>query len=252
MLKVLLSLGLIIMFIAPLSAQDNVENEAKKLYNEGNAKREAGDYQAAIALYQQSIDKLPDYKSWYNMGLCYKNLNQTDKAVDCFEEALKLKTDLDLAYVQIGAAYYAAEKYDSAIIHFEKVLEITTNNKVKNQATGALANSYVKLSFNAYKGNKFQEAIDNGLKAVAIEKNDYAYWYVAESYLKLGDNANAITNAKLALENINKLSKGAVHFTLGTAYKNLGDKLNAVDNFTKASADANYKAAAEAEIKAMK
>lgn len=52
-----------------------------------------GDYEKAIELFEEHIDKRPDYIGFYDyihLGVSYMNLNKYEEAVDCFDSQSKI------------------------------------------------------------------------------------------------------------------------------------------------------------------
>lgn len=76
------------------------------LYNMGNAHADLGEYQEAIASYQQAI-KLNSQlsKPHNNLGLAYAASNRIADAVTEFKQAVQLRPDYAEAHYNLGVAY---------------------------------------------------------------------------------------------------------------------------------------------------
>lgn len=75
-------------------------------YNErGNACREAGNWLAAIELYEQAASLAPEWSSpHYNLGLVYKYQNRWQESFDCNRRATKMDKKDEAAWWNLGIA----------------------------------------------------------------------------------------------------------------------------------------------------
>jgi len=82
------------------------ETPPETLFQQGQAYYQAGQWDQAIATYQQLIELDPEYQSAYvNLGDAYYQRNQLDLAVEAYQKAIDLDPeDADVAY-NLGAAY---------------------------------------------------------------------------------------------------------------------------------------------------
>jgi tetratricopeptide (TPR) repeat protein len=68
-------------------------------------------YEQALLYYKNSIDIFgPTDNAFYNMGLCYYNLNNKDQAVECMQETVKLNENYILARGWIAHIQFEKEK----------------------------------------------------------------------------------------------------------------------------------------------
>ena len=67
-------------------------------FNRGDALYRQKKYKEAIDIYNSINDKKLEYKKLHNIGNCYANLNQIDKAIESYKEALKIKQDRDTKF----------------------------------------------------------------------------------------------------------------------------------------------------------
>lgn len=85
-------------------------------YNErGNTCREAGNWQAAVELYEQAAALAPKWSSpHYNLGLVYKYQNRWAEAIDCNRRAVKLDKKDEAAWWNLGIAATALGDWPTA------------------------------------------------------------------------------------------------------------------------------------------
>ena len=76
-------------------------------FEQGQQHYQRGEWEQAIAAYQQAIAADPTHQSAYvNLGDAYYQTNQLDAAIDAYQKALELnETDADVVY-NLGAAYF--------------------------------------------------------------------------------------------------------------------------------------------------
>lgn len=90
--------------------------EADQLNEQGRVRADAGDWDAALSLYQQAADRVPVFEpAWFNMALVYKRRRQWDQAIDCNERAAALGgAEGDPAWWNLGIAATALRRWDTA------------------------------------------------------------------------------------------------------------------------------------------
>ena len=98
-----------------------------------------GDYERAIADFDQSIRLKPDWAVAYdNRGLAYALKGDYDRAIADFTQAIKLEPDLAVAYLLRGMVYADTGEREKAIADLEKALELGLNPNQKQQAEALL------------------------------------------------------------------------------------------------------------------
>lgn len=229
-----------------------MDPEAAKLYNEGNAKMKAGDYNGAIVSFDNALEKEKDYKIYYQKGIALRRANKVEDAISTFLECLKLKPDFDLAFNALGTAYFQLGDFQKAVDNFEKLEELSKNASLKNKAKESLASSYTKLGSSAMIDGNYDKAIEHLNKAAKLNNYDAAYLYLAQAYNETANYDKCIEAAENALKHKSKISTGGPYYYMGLAYKNKGDLTKAKEAFTKAKADVTYKKSSEYELTLLK
>lgn len=86
-------------------------NAAEKYKKEGNTFYGKQEYESAIKSYEIAIKYNPDFKeAFFNLGMCYKNLGQIEKALNFFDQAIALDKKYEKA---INQRKTLSEKPDS-------------------------------------------------------------------------------------------------------------------------------------------
>lgn len=193
------------------------KNGAKAAYNLGGQKRKAKAYEEALTLFNRGIELSPNYSSNY-MGKA-QALNAMGK-----------KTEAVTAYI---AAADLAEKGGKA----DRAIQLV---KKAGSIVGKL-----------YTGKKYAEAIEAGKAHLELKETDKVHYYMAQSFSKSKDNANAGTHITKAVE-MAEASGAAVpdkyYWAQGNILEANGDKSGALVAYKKISGD-KYKANADFKIK---
>src|SRR5690349_9649868 len=118
------------------SAQVQLSTKSKKaieLYTQADNFRVRGQYEQAIALLNQAIDKDKEFvEAYYRLGLVYLSMRQYPNSVTNLEKGLSLTTDLrkqKVFWYDLGEAYLAIGEYAKAM----KVLSAYVNNETQNK-----------------------------------------------------------------------------------------------------------------------
>lgn len=229
-----------------------MDKEAAKHYNTGNEQLKAGNYNGAIESYNKALEHTKDYRIFYQKGVALKKINKIRESVDVLNECIRLKADFDAGYNALAGSYFSLGEYENAISNFEKVLEVSKNNSVKNKVKEHIASSYAKLGSSALNDGNTNKAIDYLQKAIASHNSDVAFLTLAQVYIDLANWDKAIESADNAAKYRKTISKGAPAYYLGLAYKGKGDTAKARQYFNEAKNDNTYRKTAEYELSLLK
>jgi len=156
------------------------------------------------------------------IGNFYYIRNDLSKAIDYYNNALKLNSDSFELLNNIGLVYLKINHVETAISFFSKSLQINKNY------TNALINRSV--CFNML--NNYNDAIKDCEKIIKLDpKHASAYNNLGWAYLIKGNNEKAIVKYRKAIE-LQPNFIDAIN-NLGGAYFNLGDKKMAAKYFKK-------------------
>jgi tetratricopeptide (TPR) repeat protein len=89
----------------------------------GVAYRKSNQPAKAIEAYQQALRINPEYaEAWYNLGIAYADSNQPAKAIEVYQQALRINPEYADAWNNLGVAYNEAGQYDEAIEAYKKAI----------------------------------------------------------------------------------------------------------------------------------
>lgn len=238
--------------MASLALGQEMNNDAAPLYNEGNKLIKSGQYATAIEKYDAAIAIQAHPNIFYQKSVAEKKLRKFNDAEKSLLKCVELNPDFAPAYSGLGTTYYSLKKYQLAIDNFKKYLEKESSKKRKKKIKKFIGLAYTQLGQVAKRDGKYQQAIEFLKKAVENYKYDSAYLALAEVYNDLGKFTEALVAADNAINNRKKISKGAGYYYKGLAFKGLGDKIKAKENFNKSIKDKTYKASSKYELKQLR
>ncbi|MCF7803027.1 MAG: tetratricopeptide repeat protein [Candidatus Marinimicrobia bacterium] len=97
----------------------------------GNAYREVGTQDSAIAVYAEGLEHLPDNLYLHqNLAYMYKITNQTQKQIEIQEELVALDSTNVEYLMDLADLYFSTNQFDKQIEILQKVLEIDPQNSV--------------------------------------------------------------------------------------------------------------------------
>ena len=86
-------------------------------------------YDRAIQDYDQAIRLEPSHVANYtNRGIAYKNSGQLDRAIQDYDQAIRLNPNGTNAYYNRGVAYYKKGQYDRAIQDYDQAIRLAPND----------------------------------------------------------------------------------------------------------------------------
>lgn len=200
----------------------------QKLVDQAIARQKSGNEKEAIRIYERALQLNPESASaWMDLGSAYQQVNNFQKAGDCYERAVQIdpKGQPDLFYWLAVLDEYA-NNGTKAIEHYKKYLEANRDNAARSQAAkdrvqalsadpGAVmkymnaeetqqcdqAQSFWVAAIKLQTEKRYEEAIANYDKALALVPNEPAYYYAKGSaYQAKGDLDQALKNYETAAQ----------------------------------------------------
>jgi tetratricopeptide (TPR) repeat protein len=182
---------------APMSKEEAAQLEAfKKVFDAGIAANNAGNYDEAIARFNEAVAMRPDcFACQYNLGSAYARKQEYEKSEAAFKKAIELKPDQPDGYNALAELYNAQKRFDDAA----KMMEEATK---RASAGGASATG--------------------GGDANALFNQGVIFW-----------NAGKIAEAKKQFEAALQANPGhaEAHYWVGMASLNEGKVPEAVQHF---------------------
>jgi tetratricopeptide (TPR) repeat protein len=162
-----------------------------------NAYIEKENYPGAlqVLLDAQTAGQLSNETQYVQIYQLYTSTDQPIKAAEALETFLgggQIKPTAN-RYIDLGEAWYEAEKQDQALAAFRKASELSPDNGSADAWMGALL-------LDMEKAKDAKVALDTAFRKGSIKHEGNAYYNLALVQMELGDDAGARTNAQKALE----------------------------------------------------
>lgn len=182
------------------------------------------DYQKAIELYQEAIRiKSDDAMAHCGLGIAYNELKDYQKAIESFKETIRLKPDLADAHYGLGNAYDELKDYQKAIESLKEAI------KLKPDYTWA----HFSLGIVYRNSGDNQKAIESFKQAIRLKPDDAkAHFNLGYTYEQLGNNQKAIESFKEAIRI--KPDLVLAHYCLGIVCGKVGDNQKAIESYKAA------------------
>jgi tetratricopeptide (TPR) repeat protein len=224
----------------------------------GNAYKNKGDYDRALADYNQVL-KLKPYavNAYNNRGIAYSNKSDYNRAIADYNQAIKLQPDTAYVYYNRGIAYNKKGEYERAIADYNQAIKLQPdytnaynnrgniyNNKGEYERAIADYNQAIKLQpdyTNAYnnrgwsyaqKGDYNRAVADYNQTLELDSKNFAAYNNRGYAYAQNGDYERALVDINQALKL--KPNHPAIIDSKGFAYAGKGDYNRALADYNQA------------------
>ncbi|MEJ2004204.1 MAG: tetratricopeptide repeat protein [Cyclobacteriaceae bacterium] len=125
---------------------------------------------------------------FFNLGICYRELQQNDSAIYFLDQALALEKVSDI-YNERGLANFQAENYEEALDDFQRAYKLEKDLVVLEN----IGDAYVEL-------NQHEEAIDTYLKILKEDSSRHdIHYYIGNQYSTVDDYPNAIYHYNQAI-----------------------------------------------------
>jgi len=188
---------------------------------------------------KKSQDIIP--KLYFSKGNSFYKAKTYDSAIVYFDKALELKPDYAKVYLSKGILYKKTDENDLMLESLNKAIEVGTSTgdeKTVKSAGKIIRDSYMREANNALKDENYQEAVALGTEATNFgEPKSQVYYILAVAHNKLSQWDEAITacNSGLAVEKDTNEDKAKFYFEMGNAYVGKGDNASACDAYTNAA-----------------
>lgn len=166
-MKFLSAAAAIFIFPTLIFSQTTAEewfDKGTKLKNDKNSKE-------ALQAFKEAVKLNPDYKeAVYETGWCQNDTKDYVGAIASLRKARSLWADVYKIHFELGYAFEKINSIDSAIINYNKCLQITTTNP----------GVYRQLGYIYYNKDDYETGLGHFQKYEEFAKSpitDYLYWY---------------------------------------------------------------------------
>ena len=178
----------------------------------------------AANLYERaiSLNPSPNFEDYSGLGDAYRSLREIDKAIESYQNALKINQNDDLSLNGIGLLLLSQNKYQEAAEKFQKAIVLHPEVFIYHFNSGV---SHLGMG-------KLEEAAQSFKKAIEINPQDH------KGYAGLGDCLAAkglLTRAIEQYEIAIKIQPSPDYYSrIGNVYKRQKNWENAFTNLIKA------------------
>jgi tetratricopeptide (TPR) repeat protein len=171
---------------APAAAQPTAQptaNDADAFFNRGAAYDGKEQYDRAIQEYDQAIRLKPNYTAaLYNRGLDYANQGQFDRAIGDLDQAIRLNPNDADAFLSRGSAYDSKTQYTRAIQDYDQAIRLKPG----------YALAFYDRGFSYFNNRQYDRAVQDFDQAIRFNSNDAdALFARARAKQAMGDRAGA-------------------------------------------------------------
>jgi PGF-CTERM protein len=184
----------------------------------------SGEHEKAIECFNKAIELNSNLaEAYYNRGISYYNLKQYERVIEDYNKAIELNPDYAEAYHNRGLAYKDLGQYERAIEDFNKTIELNPN----------YAKTYYNRALTYYDLKQYERAIEDYNKAIELNPN------YANAYINRGAAYGDLKQYERAIEDYNKTIELNPNYALaynnrGVAYGDLKQYEKAIEDFNKA------------------
>lgn len=143
-------------------SQAELDEQAIKHKNEGNANYSKGSYREAIELYTKAIETCPNVAAYYgNRAAAYMMLHKYKNAIDDSKMAISFDENFVKGYLREGKANLCLGDYTSALRSFQKVktLEPKNSSVDTDMQSCSSVSQFVELADAAYQAKDYRKVV---------------------------------------------------------------------------------------------
>ncbi len=143
-----------------LSILEKYPNYFEATYLLGVIAYQVGQYNLAIARFEQTLTIKPSFADAHNnMADALKALGRLDEAIFHYKKTLSIKPDFPQSHINLGNCFSLLARFDEAIYHFEQALSTKPD----------FVEAHYNLGNSLQERGQMEEALDHYEKALAIK-----------------------------------------------------------------------------------
>ncbi|MEI6445007.1 MAG: CHAT domain-containing tetratricopeptide repeat protein [Nostocales cyanobacterium ELA583] len=198
--------------------------EADAWFNRGNEQYMVGNFEVALASFNQALQfKRDKHEAWNNRGIALGNLGSYEEALASFDQSLRFQPDNHQAWNNRGIALRNLERYEEAIASYDQALHFQPDFHEAWHGRGVALGRL----------GRHEEAIASYDQAVHFKPDKHEAWYNRGIALdNLGRYEEAIASYDKAVHF--KPDKHEAWYNRGNALRNLGRHEEAIASYDKA------------------
>ncbi len=230
MLAAVLAITIANVFYSPQAR--GTDNHVMELYKSGVEFHHQKNYERAIQDFDQVIKLDSNFKYAYNdRGAAFSDLGQNERAIQDYNQAIKLDPNFRMVYNNRGNAYKALGRHERAIQDYDQALRLDPKFSFAYYNRGS---AYLALG-------KYERAIQDYDQAIRLDPNHtFAYNGRGNAYKALGQPERAIQDYDQATRLDPNFS--FAYYDRGLVYNALGQYERAIRDFDQnIKLDPNYK-----------
>ena len=207
-----------------LSLKYSSVDRGETLFNIGFAYEQIGDYQKAVSYLEEAVTDDPENEeAIYELAYCYEKNGENQRSIEIYNKYIDLDTFSDSAWFNLGILYTKTEDFEKSVWAYELALAINED----------FPNAWFNLGHSYMLQNNYHKAINAFEEFLRYEEdNDDIHCYIAECYISLDEEPNALIYYQKALKQ-NPLCAKA-WFGSGLITKNMGNVKTAFEQLRKA------------------
>ena len=192
----------------------------------GRIYTDINEYQRAIVDFSQALTLIPDYVDAYDdRGETYRLMGQYEEALTDFNQAIALDEKDAWAIASRGQAYQAMERYEEALADFDRAIAL---NEKYSWAIVSRGHVYQAM-------RRYEEAVADFDRAIALdERADWAIAHRGETYRQMERYEEALVDFDRAIE-LNEQYEWAIA-RRGETYRLMKHNEEALIDFNRAIA----------------
>ena len=146
-------------------------------------------WEEAIQELKQAIAIRPgSIQSYIELGRLYQRLRRLPEAVDIYQRALQIDPNDSRLYINLGAVYSAIPDDERALENFKRANQIQPQRR-----------SLSNIGTMSYRLGRFKEAAAAYKAALEFDpKSDVTHGNLGDAYVRLGQNADAENEYRIA------------------------------------------------------
>ncbi|MDH4198925.1 MAG: tetratricopeptide repeat protein [Spirochaetia bacterium] len=142
-----------------------METDLNQLFNKAIKHEKMKQWSDALTCYKSILKENPShFESWLNLGAIYFQLKMNSKAIECYNQSLKIRED-DRAYYNLGLIYYKSADYGLAIDQFLKSIQ---RNPDFLQAYLMSGYSYIELNSMDHAVSILKDGLSRDVKSESL------------------------------------------------------------------------------------